>query len=209
LHEQKTGINIFIDVKKLTLIGILSLTISAVYSQQDMLIFKKNNKTIDRYWKGMTFAFQLKNGQWQKGEITGIRNDSFFIRPMIVNYSFWGTDTLHYFIQGFSVSDIYALPKKGVLIDHKNGQYQISSSGGHVHWYWIKSGWIFRVGAIGYATLHITNGLIQNDFSFSESKEELGIAAGVFLFGVLLKQLYTPTLRVKGKYHMEYLNLSQ
>lgn len=180
----------------------------AVYSQQDILIFKKNNRTVDRYWKGMTFAFQLKNGQWEKGEITKIRKDSFYIRPMIVNYSFWGTDTLHYFIQGFSVSDIYALPQKGVLIDYKNGQYQISRSGGNVHWYWIKSGWIFRVGAIGYATLHITNGLIQNDLSFSESKEELGIAAGVFLFGVLLKKLYKPTLRVKGKYHLETLDLS-
>jgi hypothetical protein len=119
-----------------------------------------------------------------------------------------GTDTVHYGILRFSVSDIYAMPKKGILVDYKNGQYQISRSGGHVKWYWIKSGWVFRVGAIGYATLHITNGLIQNDFSFSESKQELGIAAGVFLFGVLLKQLYKPTLQIGKKYHIESLNLS-
>jgi hypothetical protein len=67
LQVPKIEINIFIDVKKLTLIGILLLFISTVYAQQDILIFKKNGKTIDRYWKGMTIAFQQSNGQWQKG----------------------------------------------------------------------------------------------------------------------------------------------
>ncbi len=98
------------------------------------------------------------------------------------------------------------MPKKRYLIDYKNGHFQISTSAGHVHWYWVKSGWIFRAGAIGYAALNVVNGLINNNFSFAGSK--LGIAAGVFLFGVLLQQLYKPTLTVEKKYHLERINLS-
>lgn len=60
-----------------------------------------------------------------------------------------------------------------------NGRFQITTSGGHVHWYWIKSGWIFRVGAGGYAVLDVANGLIRSNFSLSGSK--LGTAAAIIL----------------------------
>jgi len=95
------------------------------------------------------------------------------------------------------------MPKKGVLIDYKNGQFQIMTSAGHQHWYWIKSGWIFRVGAVGYAGLNIANGLIKNDFSISESRTQLGTTVAVFLVGVLLHKTYKQTLRLGKKYHIE------
>ena len=78
------------------------------------------------------------------------------------------------------------MSKKGVQIDYIGDRFRITTDGGHKHWYWIKSGWIFRVGAAGYAALSITNGLIKNDFAFAGSK--LGIAAGVLLAGVILKK---------------------
>src|SRR4030095_1174527 len=190
-------------MNKLTLIAILSFSFSLAYCQQDILVFKKKNKEIYRYWKGSTIAFQLEDKQWQKGEITKIQNDSFYIRPMIVRYSLMGTDTIHYGVRGFALTDVFAMPNKGILIDYKNGRFQISPSGGHVHWYWLKSGWIFRVGAAAYAGLHIANGLIQNNFSFSDSKTELLVAAGVFLVGVLLHMNYKPYLRVDTKYRLE------
>jgi len=74
----------------------------------------------------------------------------------------------------FTIADVYAMPKKGVQIDYINNCYQITMSGGHVHWYWVKSGWIFRVGAAGYAALNVVNGIIQNNFSFTGS--HLGIS---------------------------------
>lgn len=43
---------------------------------------------------------------------------------------------------------------------------QINSSAGHVHWYWIKSGFLFRVGGRGFALLTLVNGLSQNVFAF-------------------------------------------
>ena len=126
---------------------------------------------------------------------------------MVVTYNMMGTDTTYFNIEGYAISDIYAMPKKGILIDFINGEFQISRSGGHLHWYWIKSGWLFRTGAIGYAGVYIANGLIQNNFSFSESKTALGIAAGVFAVGVLLKKLYTPVIKTDRRKKMEMVKL--
>ena len=193
---------------RLTLIAILSLSFSVIYSQQDLLVFKKKYKTIYNYWKGSVIAFQQENMQWQKGEITKIKNDSFYLRPMILRYNLIGIDTTYFPVVGFSIVDIYALPKKGVRVEYVNGRFQPKISGSHVKWYWVKSGWIFRVGAAGYAGLHIVNGIVQNDLSFSESKTELGIAAAVFLVGVLLQKTYRPTLRIGRKYHIETIKFS-
>ena len=195
-------------MNKLTLIAILSFPFSLAYCQQDILIFKKKNKEITRYWKGSAIAFQLRDKQWQKGEITRIQNDSFYIRPRVVRYSLMGTDTVHYSVRGFALTDVFAMPNKGILIDYINGRFQISRSGGHVHFYWIKSGWIFRVGAAGYAGLHIANGLINNNFSFSDSKTKLLTAAAVFLVGVFLHKNYKPYLRIDRKHRLEILELS-
>jgi hypothetical protein len=190
-------------MKKLTLISILLFSFFVSRSQQSILIFKKKNVTLESFWVGSTIAFQLKDKQWQKGEITKIQNDSFFIRPVVVQYNMLNTDTFYYNTSGFSVSDIYAMPKRGVLIDYKDGEFGISMSGGHQHWYWIKSGWIFRVAGAGYAGLIVANSLIDSDLSISDSKTQLGIAAAVFLGGVLLKKAYKLTLKVGKKYHFE------
>ncbi len=194
-------------MKKLTLAPILLFSFFNNYSQQAILLFKKRNITIQSFWAGSTIAFQSRDKQWQKGEITSIRNDSFFIRPGVVQYNLLTTDTFYYNIAGFSVSDVYALPKKGVLIDYKDGEFRISRSGGHQHWYWIKSGWLVRVAGAGYAGLIVANSLIDSDLSISDSKTELGVAAGVFLVGVLLKKVYKLTIRTGKKYHMETFQL--
>ena len=195
-------------MNKLTPFAVFIFFFSTAYSQQDLLVFKKGNKGIDRYWKGSVISFQLKSRQWQKGEITKIQNDSFFIRPMVVRFSLMSTDSFHLKVMGFALTDVFAMPKKGVLIDYINGRFQISTSGGHVHWYWIKSGWIFRVGAAGYAGLHIVNGLLDDNFSFQESKTQLAAAAAVFLFGVLLHKTYKPYLELGRKYSLEIVKLS-
>ena len=117
-----------------------------------------------------------------------------------------GADTFRYPVQGFAFSDVYAMPKKGYLIDYGNGSFHISKSGGHVHWYWIKSGWIFRVGSAGYTALYLANELRNDKFSIKGAN--LGIPAGIFLSGILLKHIYKPVLRVRNKYHLEMVNLS-
>lgn len=193
---------------KPTLIVIFLLSSSLANCQQDLLIFKKRNKVFYRYWEGSTIAFQLSDKEWQKGEITKIQNDSFYIRPRIIKYYMMGSDTFYYPIKGFAVTDVSALPNKGILIDYRNDRYQFIKSAGHVHFYWIKSGWLFRTLALGYAGLHVTNGLINNNLSWKKSQTPLLIAAGVFIGGVLLKKNYQPALRIGKKYSLSILSLS-
>ena len=194
-------------MQKLTLICALLFFFFNDYSQQALLLLKKKSWTVESFWVGSTIAFQSRDKEWQKGEISKIQDDSFFIRPVVVQYNLLNTDTFYYNTAGYSVRDIYAMPKRGVLIDYKDGEFQVSRSGGHQHWYWIKSGWIFRVAGAAYAGLIVANGLIDNDLSISDSKTQLGIAAGVFLFGVLLKKVYKLTIRIGKKYHIEVFQL--
>jgi hypothetical protein len=192
---------------KLTLVALLTIYTSIGYGQSDFFVLKKNNKTIARFFKGSYIAFQVNKQQWQTGYITRLRNDSFWIRPMVVYFGLMNTDTVHLNVITFALSDVYAMPKKGIQVDYIKGRFQITKTGGHVHWYWVKSGWLFRVGGAGYAGLSVVNGLLNDDFSFSKRKNEIGIAAGVFLFGVLLKKTYKPTLQMGSRYHLEYINL--
>ena len=120
-----------------------------------------------------------------------------------------GADTTHMPVAGFSLSDIYAFPKPGVRVGSINGRTQPFISGSHVRWYWLKSGWIFRAGGLGYAGLNLLNGISKNDFSFAENKTKLGIAAAALLTGVLLGKLYKPTFRLGEKYHLDVFNLSK
>jgi hypothetical protein len=185
-------------MQKLTLTAIFILLFSSLYSQEDLLIFKKGNKSIEKFWKGAFIAFQLENKTWEKGELVKIKNDSFYIRPRVIKYSLMRTDTFYYPVKGFVLSDIYAMPKRGVLIDFVNGRFQISRTGGHLHFYWIKSGFIFRVGGAGFALLGLANGSLLN----------VPFGAAVFGAGVLMKKMYKLTIRLKGKYKMETFKLS-
>src|SRR5690348_8914073 len=104
-------------------------------AQQNILEFKKGNRTVEQFWKGKFIAFQLKDKEWQKGEITRIQHDSFYIRPRVIKFSLMNTDTFYFPVLGFSFSDVYAMPKKGYLIDYIDGRFQISRSGGRVRLY--------------------------------------------------------------------------
>jgi hypothetical protein len=193
---------------KLTLVVILSLSCLFANSQQEILIFKKGNKEIYKYWPGTTIAFQIKNGEWQKGEITKFKNDSFFIRPRVVHYNLYNTDTFYYNITGYSVADIYAFPKPGVRVDFVNGSFRALIAGSHVKWYWIKGGAVFRYAAEGYAVLVVANGIIKNDLSWKRDKNKLLTAAAVYLGGFFLRMSYKPYLRIGRKYQVQILKLS-
>ena len=192
-------------MSKLTIVIILLLFCKSTYAQKSTLQFKKGRKTISRYWEGSTIAFLLKDGNWEKGIIKKITSDSIFIRPSIVRYGLMGTDTLMFNTIGFQIAEIYAMPKRGMLIDFKEGRFQISRTGGHVHFYWIKSGVLFRWGAAAYLGVALINGLTDKNNKITG--EEVAYSAGVFGFGLLLKYLYKPYLRIGKKYHFNVLSI--
>lgn len=83
---------------------------------------------------------------------------------MMVHFQLLGADTSYRNTLQFILADVHATPRKGVQTDDINGRYQITTEGGRIYWYWIKSEWVFKVGAAGYAGLNIANGLIKKDF---------------------------------------------
>lgn len=175
------------------------------YSQHNSLLIKKRNKTIKSFWTGSMISFQTIDKNWQKGAITKITKDSFYIKPVYVRYGLLTTDTVTFNAMGFAISDVYAIPNNGVQIDFIDGKFQITRTGGHMHFYWIKSGWLFRTGGLGYAALNVANGLINKDFNINDDR--LKYAAGSFLLGVFLKMHYKPYLRTGRKYKLSTLTI--
>lgn len=181
----------------LLLAGFLPCILQA---QPKQLLLKKKQRIIRRYWMGEPMAFQLKNAEWRKGLLKRVTADSLFIQPEIVRYHTLGTDTFHFPVAGYAFSDVARIPKEAYLIDYIGGRFQISGKGGHVHWYWIKSGWLFRMGAAGYAGLYTINSLFKHDFSWKESGFEY--AAAAFAFGYLLKKTYRTTYPMNGRFRL-------
>ena len=60
-----------------------------------------------------------------------------------------------------------------MLIDNVNGGFAINRSGGHVHFFWIKGGLLFKLGAGVYAGVRLGN-TIGNEFNWK--KEQRAIA---------------------------------
>ncbi|MFM7491590.1 MAG: hypothetical protein ACKO20_03755 [Actinomycetota bacterium] len=147
-----------------------------------------------------------KNKNWRKGDVKRITKDSFYIKPYYVIYRLMGTDTIRLNTEGYSIKDVYAFPNSGILIDYKNGHYQVSGAGGHVHFYWMQSGWLLRAGAFGYAALNLLNGGILNGkYSFSQNKTALIASAATWLFGEILKKNYKPYIKVGKRYKVNIL----
>jgi len=190
---------------KCTIIIILLLGSKFSSAQQNLLEFKKGKKIISRFWVGAEISFLEKNGEWERGLIKKITSDSIYIQPSMVAYYLMGRDTFTFNTRGFLIADIFAMPKSGILIDYKDGRFQISRAGGHVHFYWIKSGYLFRLGAATYLGVALANGLI--DKSNRITANEVAFSTAVFGLGVLLKCLYKPYWRIGRRYHFDSLSL--
>ena len=176
-------------------------------AQKGSLVIKRNNKTIFRYWTGREIAFQTADKAWHKGTITRLTADSFYIKPIKVIYHMMGSDTISYNMEGYRHADIAAIPKRGILINNVNGGFAISRSGGHVHFFWIKGGLLFKLGAGTYAGVRMGN-TIGKEFNWKKEQGPLLTAAGVYGFGVLLRKLYKPVYVIGKRYHCQYISIS-
>jgi len=179
---------------------------SAVVAQNGSLLIKKRNKVVQRLWTGSEFAFQTAGGYWHKGKITRLTKDSLYIRPVIVRYHLMGTDTIVWPVEGYHYSDVAAIPKKGFLISFINNSFQINRDAGHVHWFWVKSGVIFRAGAAAYTGLMLVNNISDKAPDKKEITKGLLTGASVYLFGFILKKMYSPVHKTGKNYSLAYID---
>jgi hypothetical protein len=190
------------------LLGITSLLYClSCTAQKGTLIIKKKNKSLFRYWAGTEIAFQTENNVWHKGKITRLTADSFYIKSIKVQYHLMGADTITFPMEGYRHTDIATIPKRGILISNVNGGFDIIRSAGHVHFFWIKGGLLFKLGAGMYAAVRMGN-TIGKEFIWKKEKGALFTAAAVYAFGVLLRKLYKPVYVIGKKYYYQYINIS-
>lgn len=167
-------------------------------AQRTLLLVKKGERTLLRYWQGGTIAFQLNNGAWQKGDFVALRHDSLFVMPRIVRYYFIGNDTLKLPVAGYPLNTIAAFPRRGMSVDFQHGDFGLTRSGTLV-------GKLLRIGGAGYAALGLINGLRDGNVSLKNNGTGLAIAGAVFAGGYALDKLQRYTYRLGGKYHLEVL----
>lgn len=186
--------------KFILLVSVFIFCYSAT-AQQAVLMVKKKSKTIQQYWLHSYFAFQTHNNIWRKGELMSLTKDSFYIRPTVVRIGLFVNDTVRFPIEGYALTDVLRLPIKGLLIDYKDGKFQVIRSAGNISFYWLKSGLVLRIGAIGFTVLTIINGTINGDLSLAGTW--LPVAGAVHASGFALKRLYKPVFSVQGKYELK------
>jgi hypothetical protein len=69
-------------------IPILLLFSTACFSQSaDFIILKKKNKTITTYYSGMNIAFTSETGAYINANISGIKNDTLYLKEYIIRYT--------------------------------------------------------------------------------------------------------------------------
>lgn len=187
---------------KSLLIALLLLS-SLVNAQHDFFILKKGNRQVAAYHTGSYFAFRPQYGSWVTGTLKKIQNDSFYIQPSIVHYYLMGSDTQYMPVVPYALRDVIYLPGKGIKIDYLNGEFRINRGAGHVHWYWVRSGWLFRTTGIGYAALNIINSLVVKNMNFSWGA--IGLAAGLYITGAILKRTTKFIIKTGKKYHFRYM----
>ena len=161
------------------------------FAQGDFILLRKDNVVIQSYFKDSYLKCQLNNGQWIEGRIKQIKADSLFLEQIQVRQvaSIFGTpmlDTLRYGLAKFSIKDIHTLPKK---------EHGIAM---------VNNGSLFKVGAGGYIVLNIINGLTQPNQSVTSNQNllNLGIAAGVFMFGEILHWTHRDYITIGKKYQL-------
>lgn len=168
---------------------VLFLFLSACASAQtDLLVFKKKNRTVQSWSSGSYIVFQMENRQWLEGFVRKVWRDSVRVdlvkfNRVVNNWGFYSLDTARMGLIDLHVKELRALPKK-------NFSYNIFTNGQ-----------LFKLGAIGYASLNVINNLASKDPVFApDNASKLGIAGLVYLCGAIAGSFHRTYWEVGKKY---------
>ena len=189
-------LSIFQGMKLFLLSTLLILSFVSFSQTSDFMVLKKKDRTIQTFFPGSHINFQLDNGQWLEGPIIKIIRDSIFIEQQKEQgyLTIWGTPAyqlLNLGVLKFHVNEIVALPYK------------------EKHVSIIDNGILFQVAGATYITLNIANSIIQKDpFFAAQNLTNIGIAAGVLLFGKILQWSHPTQITIGKKYQLQIIHLT-
>lgn len=183
-------------MKPLLTAAFIFWSITYSYSQSDLLVLKQRNQTIQTWVPGSVINFQFSSKQWIQGIIKNIRNDSILLEQIDVrqvpnSFGFPTIDTAKLGIMKLHVNEIYGMPKRNF--------------GGSI----FTNGILLQLGSGAFIFLNIFNSLIRNEQVFSSlNLSRLGVAAGVFVVGSLLRASHKTYIILGGKYRMQTIHLA-
>ena len=159
----------------------------------DILLLKKNNRTVRHFFRGSQIEFYTTEGSFISAVVDSIRRDSLFliyydVQLMPTIGGGMAMDTLGNYPMKFSRQNIGSFParQKGVSF--------------------FTNGTIFMVGGTAYLLLNIVNTLREKDPIFGKDNlpRVIGGAAAT-AFGYLLKSTRRTEYRIGRKYKLVYL----
>jgi hypothetical protein len=181
--------------KRLLILCFLLCSAVAAFCQSDFMQLKKGNKTLKTFMPGSYIVFQLGNYQWLEGEIQTIRNDTFYIKQVILRRAAnWigmpVIDTGYLNIIGFHVNEIYAMPRKP-------GSFE-----------YVKNGSLFMIGGGGYLLLNTINTLSDKEpLLGKDNRKNFITGAGTFLLGLVLNIMRPGDYIIGKKYKLSYIRM--
>ncbi len=182
-------------MKPLLILLFLVFGVLTAFSQDDLLVLKQRNQTVQTWIPGSIINFQFSSRQWIQGIIKHIRNDSILIEQIILRtvpnqFGFASIDTAKMGLMKLHVKEIYGMPKR--------------SSGGSM----FTNGALFMLGSAAYVFVNLFNTLIHKEPIFAPPNgTRLGVAAGVFAFGLLLQSNHKEYVVLGKKYTMETIHI--
>lgn len=164
----------------------------------DILLLRKGNKTIQKYYAGSTIMFYTKEGQAISGNIDCIKNDSIFLTQQTVRRiqtaeGGFRFDTSNKYRLMFSIANIGSFPSgkqrgKNLLTD----------------------GTLLMLGGAGYLVLNLVNTTRQGDSPFGEENLPKVLAsAGAVVVGFILKKAWPSRSTIGKKYDIQVLKSNQ
>ncbi len=174
---------------------ILLLISSTSFGQaSDFIILKKKDKPIRSYYPGTQIEFVSKTGAYRNALITGIHNDTLFmkeyaVRTAVTQFGFYVIDTLGSYSYAYNYRDIKSIGKK-----EKKG-FNVQGSGAAL------------LG--GGLVLTVASGVVYLADRKKFSPGLMGASAGLAGIGYLMTKAGSkPIVIGKRKYRLEYVNLS-
>jgi hypothetical protein len=173
------------------------MTVSSFAQSLDYIsVRKKSGRVVKNFYSGSNILIETTNGRYVEGPLAAIRSDSFYItvydiRLLPTIYGSYIKDTVSTVLVGLRKDGI-----NRVQLTRKAGFMQRTGAP------------LLMLGGASYFALNILNGAFFNDSIMSaRNLKTLGISAGAFGVGFLIRKLFSSDGFSKKSHQIVYVDL--
>ena len=180
----------------LLLVAFFLLQTGIAQSLDYLSVRKGRDRVVKNFYAGSGIQLQLADGSYLAGPVQSIRNDSVFVTVYDIRYypTAWGTylrDTVATTLVGLRNKDIQR------IYLHRRQPFLQRTAGP-----------LLMLGGAGFFTLNVLNGaFFDNSLTGRKNVQRIGIAAGAFGVGYLVKKLFASDGFSTKRHHIVYVDL--